>query len=246
MRRQRTMLCMLTTLLVTAATTRLSDAEDGKVPSAAQLMEKAVKQWESVRTFRATFTRRERLPGKDTLGPKEVIFLRERQKPFSIYLHWLDGPGKDRSIAYIEGTNDGKIKVTPGGALGWMVLDMMPDDPEVMKKSRHTILEAGLGPLIRKIDEQFELAGSDVRSKYKGKVNFHGRPCHQFYRYTPQKPGYYCWKAEILFDEEFGFPLYVKVFDWQRSAFEEYSYTDIEFNPDYTDEHFHIRAAPRE
>lgn len=213
--------------------------------SARELITKGLKRWASVRTFRATFTKRERLPGKQNLGPKEVIFMRERKKPFSVYMQWLDGPGKNRKIAYIEGRNDGKFRATPGGALAWVVLDMAPDDPEVFKKSRHTVLEAGLGALMNRIDEQFRLAGNDARSKYKGKVDFHGRSCHQFVRYMPQKPGYYCWKTDMLIDEELGFPVYVKLYDWKRNAFEEYSYTDIELNPDYTDKHFQIEAEPR-
>ena len=214
-------------------------------PSVPELNIMGLKRWESVRTSRATFIKRERLRGKKKLGPKQVIFLRERQKPFSIYMQWLDGPGKNRKIAYIEGENDGKFKATPGGALGWVVLDVAPDDPAVFKTSRHTVLEAGLGALMRKVHEQFELAGDDVRSKYKGKVNFHGRSCHRFFRYLPQKPGYYCWKAELLIDEELGFPVYVKVYDWQLNFFEEYSYIDIQPNPNYTDRHFQIKAEPR-
>ncbi|GAH66739.1 unnamed protein product, partial [marine sediment metagenome] len=216
-----------------------------KHPSAPALIRMGLKRWASVRTLRATFARRERLRGKKKLGARQVIFLRERKKPFSIYMQWLDGPGKNRRIAYIEGRNNGKFEATAGGALGWIVRNMAPDDPAVFKTSRHTILEAGLGVLMRKIDKQFRAAGRYARSKYKGKVDFHGRTCHKFYRYVPQRPGRYCWKLEVLIDEELGFPLYVKFWDWQGEAFEEYSYTDIELNPGYTDKDFHVKAVPR-
>ena len=239
-------LALLAALIVMAVAAEVVRGADPKPRvSAQELITKGLARWTTVRTFRATFTKRERLPGKQKLGRKEVIFLRERKKPFSVYMQWLDGPGKNRRIAYIQGRNGGKFRATPGGALAWVVLDMAPDDPEVFKKSRHTVLEAGLGALMRRIDQQFKLAKHDVRSKYKGKVNFHGRSCHRFLRYMPQKRGYYCWKTEMLIDEELAFPVYVKLYDWQRNAFEEYSYTDIELNPSYTDKHFQIEAEPR-
>jgi hypothetical protein len=104
------------------------------------------------------------------------------------------------------------------------------------------VLEAGMGALLRKMDEQFALTAADMRSKYKGKETFGGRSCHKFVRYAPQKPQYYCWKAEILIDEEFCFPVSCKFYNWQQEAIEEYYFTDMELNPEYTDAEFEIHA----
>jgi hypothetical protein len=124
-----------------------------------------------------------------------------------------------------------------------MVVDLAPDSAEALKYSRHTVLEAGLGRLLERLNRQFRLAAADVRSKYKGKVTYGGRTCHKFFRYMPQKPEYYCWKTELLIDEELNYPVYLKFYDWERNAFEEYSYTDVEINPRYTDRHFELRTG---
>jgi len=214
-----------------------------KEPQAPELITQGLKWWETVQTLRATFTRRERLPDMTDLGEKQVIFLRERKKPFSIYMQWLEGPGKGRRVAYIEGQNGGKLKATPGGPLGWMAVDLAPNSPDALKYSRHTVLEAGLGRLMERLDRQFKLAAPDVRSKYKGEAPYGGRPCYKFFRYMPQKPQYYCWKTELWIDKEFKYPVYLKFYDWERNAFEEYSYTNVEINPSYTDKHFDIRTG---
>ena len=214
-----------------------------KEPSAPELIAKGLKWWETVETLRATFTRRERLADMTDLGEKQVIFLRERKNPFSIYMQWVEGPAKGRRVTYTEGKNGGKLKATPGGPLGWLTVDIVPDSAEALKYSRHTVLEAGLGRMMAGLARQFKIAAPDVRSKYKGKTTYAGRPCYKFFRYMPQKPQYYCWKVELLIDEEFNYPAYLKCYDWERNAFEEYSYTDVEINPKYTDKHFDLRTG---
>jgi hypothetical protein len=216
-------------------------AEGPKDPVAPELIKLGLKRWESVKTFGATFIRRERLADQTELGEVQVILLRERQKPFSIYMQWVDGLGKGRQLVYVEGLNNGKFRVTPGGSLGFVVMDLAVDDPQVFKSSRHSVLDAGMGNLLRKIDKQFALAGPDVRTKYKGKTAVGGRTGYLFYRYMPEKPQCYCWKSEIVIDEELHFPLSVKVFDWKGQPFEEYTYKDIQIDPDYTDKCFEIQ-----
>jgi len=238
----RRMVLALAAALVTGGMAGAAGEAEEQGPPLPDLIAKGLRRWETIKTFRATFIRRERLEGKTQLGEKQVIFLRERRDPFSIYMHWLEGPGKDRKVAYVEGRNNGKFKVTPGGLLGWMVLDMALDDPRVYQNSRHMVTEAGMGPLLRRVDQQVKLSGADVITKYKGKAAFNNRPCYKFVRYMPQKPEYYCWKTEMLVDEELSFPLYLRLYDWQRNVFEEYSYADLEVDPDYTDRHFDIQA----
>jgi len=243
--RKAGMAVMLAGLLMVGGTRADNGETAEQDPSAPGLIEAGLKQWETIKTMQATFSRRERLEDKTELGEQETILLRERRSPFSLYMSWLEGPGKNREIAYIEGQNDGKFKVTPGGALGWVVLEMEPNDPRVFEVSRHSVLDAGMGYLLRKINEQFKLGADDIRTKYKGKVVFGGRPCHKFFRYLPQKPKYYCWKAELLIDEELSLPVYIKLFDWNRQPFEEYSYTDLKLNQEFTDDDFNIRAEEK-
>jgi hypothetical protein len=218
-------------------------AEAKKPPSAPEIIAEGLKRWEKVDTFKATFSRRERLEGETSLGEKQTIFLRERKKPFSIYMRWIDGPGKNREVAYVEGQNGGKFKATLGGALGWIVVDKDPKDPEVSKYSRHTVLEAGMGNLLHKLMQQFELAKKDVISVYKGEEVVNGRPCYKFFRFLPQKKEYYCWKLELLIDKEYNLPVVVRMYDWEKKLFEEFSYGDMVFNPPYTDDHFKIGAT---
>lgn len=205
-----------------------------------ELLERGIAKWRSVSYMETTLIRRERLVGQDEIGQPQVIECRFRSEPRSVYMRWLDGPGKSRELAWVQGRNNNMFKVTPGGLLAGVIVDRRIDDAEVFKVSRHTVMDAGIGQLLEKVHDQFEAAGSDAMVFYKGVELVDGRECDLFYRFLPQKQGYYCWKLELYIDRELGLPVRATCYDWLKQPFEDYVYTDVELNVPQTAEEFAI------
>src|SRR5262245_57541334 len=70
--------------------------------------EGAKKNLDTVQDYSATFVKRDRIDG--VLGEHQHLFLKVRQKPFSVYIYFL-GPEdvKGREAIYVEGKNDGHL-----------------------------------------------------------------------------------------------------------------------------------------
>jgi hypothetical protein len=64
----------------------------------------------------------------------------------------------DQIAVYRQGANDGKVLARKTGMLGSMVGALRLDvrDPRALADSRHPITEAGIGPLIEKVERAFE------------------------------------------------------------------------------------------
>lgn len=221
-----------------------------------QLLKLGIERWPTVKDMEVTFVRRERLDGKTERNGKEVILLRERSQPWSIYMKWLDGPGKDRELAYVKGRNNGCFKVTPGGLLGWVVVDREVDHPDVFAVSRHTVLTAGIGQLLRKLDYQFTISRNDAVVVYLGETLVGKRDCYRFFRFLPEKSApdgtkYYCWKLDLCIDKKTCLPVSVKCYgwkrqlDWQKQPFEDYTYTDFVFNQKLDDDAFAVHPTEK-
>ena len=220
------------------------------------LVKMGLERWSKVRDVQVMFTKRERLNGETERRGNEIIVLRERIEPWSVYMKWLDGPGKGRELAYVKGQNNNCFKVTPGGALGWVVVDRELDHPDVFKNARHTVTEAGVGRMLRRIEEQLILSQKDAVVVYVGETMVANRPCFRFLRFLPEKLApngvkYYCWKLDLCIDKELYLPVSVKCYgwkrqlDWQKEPYEEYTYRDFVFNKELGDEAFEVHASER-
>jgi hypothetical protein len=85
-----------------------------------------------------------------------------------------------------------------------------------------------------------------ARTYYKGVHKFNGRDCHKFYRYLPDKKDengknlYYAWRVEMWYDVEYKLPVVLRMYDWDKKLFEEYTYKDVVKDPPLTDEDFQL------
>ena len=77
-----------------------------------------------------------------------------RHEPFSVYMKWLSGD-RGRQLIYVDGQNDGKLLVQPGGIKGRLtgVLSLDPSGTLAMSDSRYPIQTAGLLALAKTILE---------------------------------------------------------------------------------------------
>jgi hypothetical protein len=108
---------------------------------------------------------------------EEVILLKFRRDPFSVYLKWLGPEAKDREVIYVKGRYDNLIhtKVAAGDILlipAGKRFSLSPDSILARSNSRHPITNAGLGHLV----DQFGhlIAGLDREDARSGMVKYLG------------------------------------------------------------------------
>jgi hypothetical protein len=125
---------------------------DGPAGSIAALYRLAAERYAGMDSYIVRLTRREQVAGKN--HPEEIILLKARRVPWSIYLKWVGGEGKGREVVYVHGhfgdkvhlrTTAGDLPLSPAGG-GRLSVPL--DNPLAQAHSRHPITEAGFGRLI--------------------------------------------------------------------------------------------------
>ncbi|PWT83546.1 MAG: hypothetical protein C5B58_06360, partial [Acidobacteria bacterium] len=124
-----------------------------------------------------------RLRRREVVGtqsrPEEILLMKWRRQPWSIYLKWQGTEGKGREVIYVKGRYEDKLHtLTAAGDIPLMPagkrLSLAPDGPLVRSKSRYPITEAGLGSLIERYGRLIEaVEKGDMRQgtvKYLGLV----------------------------------------------------------------------------
>ncbi|MFQ5894028.1 MAG: DUF1571 domain-containing protein, partial [Nitrospinota bacterium] len=230
--RRLSLVICIAALFWTSSLARSGSASAGESPDPYQLILSTRASFESVRDYTATFTKQERING--TLRPPEVIFLKF-QRPFKVYMKWVDGAKEGQEVLYVKGQNGGRILAHPwfGGFVGEVLtlilptFALSPDGPTALRDSRHPITRAGIGMLIEKIVEvnSLALARGDLSLSFQGEGQVDGRPAAVVDRILPQKEGYPAHRTRYYIDKEYNLPVRVVLHDWtdQLTAYYEYS-----------------------
>jgi outer membrane lipoprotein-sorting protein len=187
--------------------------------------------YQDVRDYTALFLKRERIRG--TLRPLEKIEFRF-QSPFKVYMAWRE-PHPGRTIVYVEGENNNKMQVNPGGLLQMLRFSLDPSNGLATRNNHQTIRQAGLGNLIDLILSQYwrgiKTGQITLRSLGEGEVD--GRPadrlsllCH-----ADQESGYYAKRADIWIDKAHHLPTRLLVYDWNNQLYAHYEYHRLKLNP---------------
>ncbi len=121
--------------------------------------------------------RREVVAGK--ARPEEVILVKFRQEPWSVYFKWIGSEAKGREVIYVKGrpgneihtlTAQGDVLFMPAGQR----FSISADSPLVKSRSRYPITDAGLGTGIHKFGAIVDgIEKGDPKQgtlKYLGKV----------------------------------------------------------------------------
>lgn len=218
------------------------------------LLERGIKKLEKFGNYSATFYRRERVGG--AMLDAEVMKLKMRHAPFSVYMKWVVGD-KGRELLYVKGQHNEKMLVKLGGVKGRLipVVKLTPDGDTAMKDSRHPVTEIGLMHLAKTIIQfrQQDLArksGVDCRmfdnqvvndvSCYCFVVDYANAEVSQLYR-----------KSVIFIDKETHLPVCVKNFTWpdkksdavaksvdKDTMIEDYRYSNIQLDQQLADGDF--------
>ncbi len=96
------------------------------------------KAYSNVKDYTAILYKQEWIDGK--MKPMETIFMKFREKPFSVYMKWIKNPYKNQEVIFVKGWNKNRIKAHKGSFPDFtMNLDPLGWLP--MKGNRHSILE---------------------------------------------------------------------------------------------------------
>jgi hypothetical protein len=206
-------------------------------------MQRMVHAYDGIRDYTALFLKRERIDG--VLLPLETIELRY-QAPFKVYMAWRD-PHAGRVIVYVEGENNNKILVNPGGVLRFLRLKLEPTGSLATQNTHHTIREVGLQKTIALLEREYE------RGRREGQVtlSFQGYDAvtdRQAYHLTlvchaDKTAGYYAQRGEIWVDTAYFLPIKLSLYDWDDQLYAYYEYQNLHLNPGLGPEAFRLAPA---
>jgi outer membrane lipoprotein-sorting protein len=188
--------------------------------------------------YTAVFHRTERVHGK--LLPEVITFLKF-QRPFKIYMRWIN-PLKGQESLYVEGANHNKVRAHGTGLTGLFSVNLNPTGGLAMRNSRHSITEAGLENLVKKIGSDLRrgLRASELTAKDHGEQVVYGRKTREIEGVLPKDPakGYYCYRCIVNLDVETKLPIKTQIFDREDQLVECYGYEHLSLNPGLSDKDF--------
>ncbi len=198
-----------------------------------------LRAYEGLNDYRAHFYKQER--AEERLGPREKIFLKF-EKPFTIYLGWLNTHKKGLQVLYARDRHDGKLAIhKPGLFLGLApVVFLSQDSPWVREGSAsYDIEDAGIGTFL------FDLTRAVVRAARQRQLRVlpagdpDGRNFDiRFEGFREDDPDYFAYRVRVNFDESSALPTRMILFDRRNRPTGIYSYEDLRLDVGRSDEEF--------
>lgn len=211
---------------------------DGMADKAQRLLGDAVKRYESIKGYEATFIRQEVL--ESGLGPiesYEVKFL----KPHFVYMKQIEGPHEDLELYYSPDRDKERLLVVPDGKTGAFLralrIKAVPLDirnSRLMKESRHAINEFGLGAFLEPYEKDLN-RGVEAGDLYITVTSWaeHGESGQRVELILKNKsklPEYYAARSIVFFSDNSKLPTDIRLFNESGEMIEWYRYQDLEFD----------------
>jgi hypothetical protein len=199
----------------------------------------------AIQDYSCTLVKRERIDGK--LGDHEYMFLKVRQRPFSVYLYFMAPDSvKGQEVIYVDGQNDGNMLAHAGSGVRAMVgtVSLKPSSMLAMQGNRYAITEIGVENLAKRLvevaehDKQF--GECEVNFFPNAKVNGRICTCVQVVHPVPRR-NFRFHLARVFIDDELLIPIRYEAYDWPHEAggqpvlMEEYTYMNVKTNQGFTD-----------
>ena len=206
---------------------------------------------EQIEDYSATVIKRER--NGSVLGAYEYMFVKIREKPFSVYLNFL-GPSslEGQECIYVEGKNDGKMQAHGSGMQHTLfgTVSIRPDGFIAMRGQHYPITDIGILNLVRRLIEvgEHDMKFRECEVTYYENAKINGRPCTcvQVVHPEPRKD-FIFHIARIFVDKELNIPIRYAAYDWPKEkgkkppVIEEYTYLNLKANNGFTEADFDIR-----
>jgi hypothetical protein len=243
------------------ATVEISGQAPGDTPLAElaasdhrALLQRCIDEYDAapIMDYTCTMTRRETINGWPQ--PVQRVAVKFRQEPFSVAMAWETNPtGGDRCV-YVAGlfpNRDGvsQMVVRPAGAVAQFFagesLLRVPDDPQVMERTRKPITTFGfrnnLTSLLAVYEEGHERGL--VEESFQGEAMVNGRPCLAITRVVTEPwDGMIAYRTVIFIDEELLVPTRLEGYDETDALLWWYQFDDVAFNVGLDDEDFTLEA----
>src|SRR5208283_2933215 len=119
------------------------------------LLDKMDSSYSRVNDYVGVFHKQERICGKLNEGESALF---KFQKPFKVYMKFIDGPSTGTEALYAEGSYENKLLVRQPGILGFMTYSLDPRGSLAMSHNRHPVTEVGFGFLLAEFRRNIEPA----------------------------------------------------------------------------------------
>ncbi len=216
---------------------------------ALQMSQEILDRLEAVKDYTGRLAKQERYRG--SLLPEEVMEVKIREQPFSVYVRHVVPESKNGQEAiYVEGQNDGKLVAHAVGAGAFLgTIKLNPEGWLAMMDNLHPITHIGLRNLVRQL---LEMADKQRDYFLKCKITIiedgelNGRPCRILDLRSPEPAADFRMAiARIYFDKEWQVPVRYEAFDFppgddqgEPILMERYTWSDLQFNVGLTDTDF--------
>lgn len=190
-------------------------------------LEQGVRAYESLENYRAIFYKSER-SGKGGLEPREKIFLKF-EKPFKVFMRWLNTDKKDLEVLYERGKHHGKLAIHKPGIFFRLkpVIYLDPKSPWVRKGSAsYDIEDVGIGTFL------YDLCDAAVHAARQKKLQVRviGDAYEVIFLGPKEDPVYFAHRIIVSFDKVTGLPTHMALYDWDGESMGVYAYEELAVN----------------
>ena len=219
-----------------------------------ELLEAGAARLGAVRDYTALLLKQERIGG--VLGEQQLMQLKLRHEPFSVYVKSIAGEDLGREVLYVAGENDGEMLVKLGGLQGRLLpaVNVDPAGSLALAQARHPITNVGLLNLTNKVIEHTRHdieTGGAVRCTMIDGRQFGGRDCYCFVREFADPAYYPPYRKSVQYvDKELCVPISIQNYGWPEDGeipperlddatlLEHYAYSEIRFEQRLADRDF--------
>lgn len=201
-------------------------SEDPAARLLGERLRRGLESYARIRDYRALFLKTE----KDKTGQMggEERILMKFEKPFKIYMAWLNTHKKGLQVMYERGKHDNKLGIhKPGLAFGLAPILFLPQDSPWVREgsAAYNIEDAGIGTFL------YDLAVSVVEASEKGLLKV-GAPeadgwIDVSFPGTVKDRTFFAYRVKVVFDEATGLPVRMRLYDWQDLPTGTYAYEEL-------------------
>lgn len=215
---------------------------------ALKIARKSLEACKQLDGYKATFSKREIVDGE--LQPLQVMQMKVRRKPFSVYLRFRR-PHAGREVLYVDGRFDGKLLAHDSGLKGLAgTFRLLPTSERAMSESSYPITRTGMSKLVEAVIEQWEKETKygEVDVKYYPEAKLAGRSCKVVESVHPKPRRQFKFqKTRLYLDSETNLPVRVEQFGFpkRRGAepplVEQFTFTNVRTDVNLTARDFDPR-----
>ena len=206
---------------------------------------KSLDAYEAVKDYRAIFLKQELSKGR--LGDTERIFLKF-EKPFKIFMSWMDTDKKGLQVLYERGRHDGKLAIhKPGLLLGLApVVFLEQDSPWVREGSEsYDIEDAGIGTFLNDFTEVVIKALKQRTLSVQTEESEAGYTADTIFQRSSPDTEYFAYRVTVFFDKQTSLPIQMTLYDCNEKPMGIYQYENLEVNVGMDDADFKKIAQSR-